>query len=226
MQRFAVIGLGRFGGQLARALARAGNEVIAIDKDKRLIEQISEDVAVAVQLDSTDEDALRAQSVDKVDAAIVGIGQDFENNILTTVVLKAIGVKYILARAERRTHGEILKRIGAHEVIFPEEESAMRWAFRLRAPQLGEKLEFAPGYSLVQYQAPLSFDGKDLLNLQLRKKYRVNLIGIRSGGEGAETEKKVKRRIINVPQPDTIIKQGDLLWLVGSDEDLASLPDK
>jgi len=224
MQRFAVIGLGRFGSQLARALARAGAEVIAIDRNRRLVEEIADEVAVAVQLDSTDEDALRAQDVDKVDAAVVGIGQDFEANILTTVVLKAIGIKYILARAERKTHGQILKRIGAHEVIFPEEESALRWAFKLRAPQLSEKMEFAPGYSLVQYHAPASFNGRDLLTLDLRRKHRVNLIAIRPAADAADP--KASRQVINVPQPDTIIRRGDLLWLVGADEDLAALPSE
>ena len=226
MLRFAVIGLGRFGAQLARALTRAGAEVIAIDKDRKLVEQISKDVTIAVNLDSTDEDALRSQGVDKVDAAIVGIGKDFEANILTTVTLKSMNVKYICARAEQVTHGRILRRIGAHEVIFPEEESAQRWAFKLRAPHISEKLEFAEGFSLAQYTAPAGFDGKSLLDLQLRKKYRVNLIGLRRSGGPEESGKKVKRQIINVPLPETMINKGDLLWLVGSDDDLAALPDK
>jgi len=234
MQRFAVIGLGRFGTQLARSLTRAGAEVLAIDKDRKIIEQISPEVTVAVRLDSTDEDALRAQGVDKVDVAIVGIGQDFEANLLTTVTLKAMGVEHICSRAERIKHGEILRRIGADEVIFPKDESARRWSFKLMAPQISEKLEFAPGFSLAQYTAPPSFDGKTIVDLQLRKKYRVNLIGLRKttdeptdadqspGREGRRTA----RPIINVPVPETVINHGDLLWLVGSDEDLAALPDK
>ena len=226
MPRFAVIGLGRFGSQLARALTRTGAEVIAIDKDHKSVEQISKEVAVAVRLDSTDEEALRSQGVDKVEAAIVGIGQDFEANILTTVTLKSLKVRYICARAEQQTHGEILRRIGADEVIFPEDESAQRWAFKLWAPHISEKLEFAEGFSLAQYTAPASFDGKTLLELQLRKKYRVNLIGLRHSGGPAADEKKNKRQIINVPQPDSMIHKGDLLWLAGSDEDLAALPDK
>ena len=226
MQRFAIIGLGRFGEKLALALTRAGAEVIAVDKDRKLIEQISEEVTMAVRLDSTDPDALRAQGIDKVDAAIVGIGQDFEANILTTMILKSLGVKYICSRAEQPTQEMILRRIGADEVIFPEEESANRWAFRLRAPQIHEKLEFAEGYSLAQYTAPESFDGKTLLELDLRKKYHVNLIGLRKGGEQGNGQKKIHRQIINVPQPDMVINQGDLLWLVGRDEDLAALPQQ
>jgi len=223
MQRFAVIGLGRFGSRLAKALTKAGVEVIAIDKDRKIIEQISDEVTMAVRLDSTDEDALRAQGVDKVDVAIIGIGQDFESNILTTVTLKSMGVKYICVRAEQKRHGQILRRIGADEIIFPEDESALRWSFKLVAPQIGEKLDFAPGFSLAKYIAPLSFDNKTLLELRLRSKYNVNLIGLRHSGSD---QQKTTQQIINVPLPETIIQKGDLLWLVGSDEDLAKLPNK
>ncbi len=224
MQRFAVIGLGRFGAQLAKGLTRAGAEVVAIDKDRKIIENISSEVTVAVRLDSTDEDALLAQGVDKVDVAIIGIGQGFETSILTTVTLKSIGVKHICARAERQMHGRILRRIGADEIIFPEDESAQRWSFKLMAPQISEKLEFAPGFSLAQYTAPGSFQDKTIIELQLRKKYRVNLVGFRRAETKSDT--KLSRQVINVPQPDTVIHKGDLLWLVGSDEDLATLPEK
>jgi trk/ktr system potassium uptake protein len=224
MQRFAVIGLGRFGAQLAKGLTRAGAEVVAIDKDRKIIENISSEVTVAVRLDSTDEDALLAQGVDKVDVAIIGIGQGFETSILTTVTLKSIGVKHICARAERQMHGRILRRIGADEIIFPEDESAQRWSFKLMAPQISEKLEFAPGFSLAQYTAPGSFQDKTIIELQLRKKYSVNLVGFRRAETKSDT--KLSRQVINVPQPDTVIHKGDLLWLVGSDEDLATLPEK
>lgn len=222
MRRFAVIGLGRFGSRLARALTQAGAEVIAIDKDRRLVEDIANDVAVAVRLDSTDEEALRAQGVDKMDVAIVGIGQDFEANILTTVTLKSLGVRHICARAERMTHGKILRRIGADEVIFPEEESAHRWAFKLATPHLKEKLEFAPGFSLAQYLAPSSFDGKTLMELNLRKKFEVNLVMLRRAvsAEGGGSE------VVSVPLPETVIHLHDTLWLVGSDDHLARLPEK
>jgi len=226
MARFAVIGLGRFGGQLARMLARAGAEVIAIDKDRKIIEDIADEVTLAVRLDSTDEEALRAHAVEKVDVAVVGIGQDFEANILTTVTLKSLGVKHICVRAERQTHGEILRRIGADEVIFPEEESAFRWSFKLLAPRISEKLEFAPGFSLAQYTAPASFHHKSLLDLNLRKKFQVNLIGLRKAVDITEDIKKTSGPVINVPLPETIIHEGDLLWLVGSDDDLAQLPNK
>ncbi len=225
MPRIAVIGLGRFGSQLALQLSKSGAEVIAIDKDGKLVDQLAHEVAVAVRLDSTDEQALREQGIDKVDVAVVSIGDDFEANILTTVTLKSLGVKCICSRAEEETHGKILKRIGADEIIIPEEESAQRWSFRLLAPQIGEKMELAPGFSLARYTAPDSFAGKSLIDLQLRKKYRVNLIGLRPHGEITDEEKKSKK-LIKMPQPETIIQKSDILWLVGADEDLANLPEK
>ncbi len=216
MQKFAVIGLGRFGSQLAKNLTSRGAEVLAIDKDRRIIEKISGEVAIAVRLDSTDEEALSHQGVDKVDAAIVGIGKDFEASVLTTVILKSMEIGHICCRAERSLHGRILKRIGANAVIYPEDESAQHWSFMLTAPQIGEKLDFAPGYSLIKYTAGKSFDKKSLLDLHLRKEYQVNLVGIRRGSDAGD--------IINVPMPDTVIRKGDLLWMVGAEENLAKLP--
>jgi len=231
MKRFAVIGLGRFGKKLAIALAMSGAEVIAIDKDRNEIELIRDQVSLAVRLDSTDEEALKAQGVDKVDVAIVGIGQGggggegFESAILTVVNLRQMGVKQIYARAEDLIAGEVFSKVGATDVIYPEIESAQKWAYKLIAPQIGEKIDFAPGYSLARIKAPASFDGKTLMDLQLRQKYNVNLVAIKRG-EHSKTKKQEKGQIINVPMPSTIIYQDDILMVAGSDADLAKLPQE
>jgi trk system potassium uptake protein TrkA len=228
MRRFAVIGLGRFGQKLAIALAMSGAEVIAIDKNRDEIELITDQVSHAVRLDSTDEEALKAQGVDKVDVAIIGIGQGgggFESAILTVVNLRQMGVKQIYARAEGLIAGEVFSKVGATEVIYPEIESAQRWAFKLIAPQIGEKIDFAPGYSLARVKAPASFDGKTVMDLQLRQKYSVNLVLIKRG-EHATRTKDQKGKIINVPMPSTVIYQDDILMIAGSDADLAKLPQE
>ena len=228
MKRFAVIGLGRFGQKLAIALAMSGAEVIAIDKNREEIEMITDQVSHAVRLDSTDEEALKAQGVDKVDVAIVGIGQGsggFESAILTVVNLRQMGIKQIYARAEDLIAGEVFSKVGATEVIYPEIESAQRWAYKLIAPQIGEKIDFAPGYSLARITAPASFDGKTVMELQLRQKYNVNLVLIKRG-EHTEAKKSEKGKIINVPMPNTIIYQHDILMVAGSDADLAKLPQE
>ena len=229
MARFAVIGLGRFGQKLAIALAMSGAEVIAIDKNRDTIELIADQVSHAVRLDSTDEEALKAQGIDKVDVAIIGIGQGtgrgFESAILTVVNLRQMGVKQIYARAEDLIAGEVFSKVGATEVIYPEIESAQRWAFKLIAPQIGEKIDFAQGYSLARIKAPLSFDGKTVMDLQLRQKYNVNLVLIKRAENSGKT-KEQNGKIINVPMPGTIIYQDDILMVVGSDPDLAKLPQQ
>jgi trk system potassium uptake protein TrkA len=228
MRRFAVIGLGRFGQKLAISLAMSGAEVIAIDKNREQIELITDQVSFAVRLDSTDEEALKAQGIDKVDVAIIGIGQGgggFEDAILTVVNLRQMGIKHIYARAENLVAGEVFSKIGATEVIYPEIESAQRWAFKLIAPQIGEKIDFAPGYSLARVKAPPSFDGKTVMDLQLRQKYNVNLVLIKRG-ENSKEAKTEKDKIINVPMPSTVIYQDDILMVAGSDADLAKLPQE
>ncbi len=224
MKRFAVIGLGRFGKKLAIALSMSGAEVIAIDRDRTVVDQIRDQVSHAVRLDSTDEDALKAQGVGKVDVAIVGMGQGgrtFESAIMTVVSLKAMGVKQILARAQNLTAGQVFSAVGATGVVYPEIETAQRWAYKLIAPQIGEKIDFAPGYSLASITAPASFHDKTVKELQLRQKYNVNLVAVKRGEEGGK-----KENIINVPMPDTIIYAGDILMVAGSDKDLATLPQE
>ena len=222
MRKFAVIGLGRFGQKLAASLTMNEAEVIAIDLNREIIEQIRDQVTYAVRLDSTDEDALRSQNVDKVDVAIVGIGQSskgFESSVLTVVNLKAMGVPLIYARAESLMQGQVLSKVGATEVIYPEIESAQRWAYKLISPQIMDKLDFAPGYSIASMLAPESFNEKTVLDLQLRQKYRVNLVSIKRGEKSG-----IADEIINVPLAETIIYEGDILMVAGKDADLARLP--
>ncbi|MCK4914112.1 MAG: TrkA family potassium uptake protein [Planctomycetes bacterium] len=229
MKRFAVIGLGRFGKKLAIALAMSGAEVIAVDRERAVIDGIRDQVSHAVRLDSTDEEALKAQGIDKVDVAIVGIGGQgglaFEAAILTVVNLRQIGVKQIFTRAQDLIAGEVFSKVGATEVIYPEIESAQRWAYKLIAPQIGEKIDFAPGYSLARIKSPASFDGKTVMDLQLRQKYNVNLVAIKRS-ENSKAKKQEKGGIINVPMPSTIIYAEDILMVAGSDADLAKLPQE
>jgi trk system potassium uptake protein TrkA len=226
MKRFVVIGLGRFGKKLAVALSISGAEVVAIDKDREIIEDIRDDVSHAVRLDSTDIDALKAQGLDKMDVAIVGMGQaghGFEAAILTVVNLKQLGIPLIYARAENPTAGQVFLAIGATDVVYPEIETAQRWAYKLIAPHIEEKIDFAPGYSLARISAPASFNGLTIMELQLRQKYNINLVAIKRG-ENADAEEKDS--IINVPMPNTIIYTDDIMMVAGADSDLARLPQE
>jgi trk system potassium uptake protein TrkA len=218
--------LGRFGQKLAIALSMSGAEVIAIDKNREVVELIRDQVSHAVRLDSTDEEALKAQGIDNVDVAVIGMGQEgFEAAILTVVTLRQMGIKQVYARAESLVAGEVFSKVGATEVIYPEIESAQRWAYKLIAPQIGEKIDFAPGYSLARIEAPDSFDGRTVMDLQLRQKYNVNLVLIKHSDE-AKARKTEKDALINIPMPDTVIYKGDVLMIAGSDADLARLPQE
>ena len=224
MKRFVVIGLGRFGKKLAIALAMSGAEVIAIDREREIIEDIRDQVSHAVRLDSTDEEAMRAQGVDKADVAIVGMGERgraFESAILTVVNLKQMGVPQIYARAANLTAGQVFSAVGATDVIYPEIETAQRWAYRLIAPHIEEKIDFAPGYSLARVKAPASFHGQTVMELQLRQKYNVNLVAIKRSEENLSDDEE---RVINVPMPETPVYADDILMIAGSDVDLSRLP--
>ena len=226
MSRYAVIGLGRFGQKLAKLLAQSGAEVIAIDNDSEIVQRVRDDVTLAVRLDSTDEQALLDQGVDKVDCAVVGIGANFEANVLTVSTLKKIGVRRVVGRAGSGVRGEILKRIGADEVVFPEDESATRWANRLITPQFEDFIELDEGHSLVQVPAPQAFVNKTPRDLGLRAKHGLNLVAIRrpvSPQAGADPDAQAWR-VIPVVDPDDAIEPGDILVLIGSNESLARLP--
>ncbi len=226
MRRFAVIGLGSFGQHLARALSSAGDEVIAIDRDAHLVERVRDEVALAVRLDSTDKLALESQSVGEVDAAVVGIGEDFESAALTVVALKEIGVKHIIARAMSDTQAAILRKVGADDIASAEQESAFRWAHRLSMPQLEQYVEVGEGHSLIYRQAPTAFCGKTLLELELRKQYGVNLVALRRPSVKKEPNLAGQSyEVISVPRPDTKVLQGDTLILIGSNENLSGLPE-
>ncbi len=226
MQRFAVIGLGRFGRRLATLLADSGAEVIAVDRKSELIAQLRDKVTLAVSLDSTDEQALIAQGIDKVDVAIVGIGADFEDAALTTTILKQIGVGRVISRATTTMRGKILTRIGADDVVNPERESAERWRNRLLAPSIIERIELAEDHSLTQLAAPESFFNKTLIDLDIRKKYKVNIVAINRTIEEIDDEgiRRTRQFVISVPLPDTMIESGDILLLIGSDQAMESFP--
>lgn len=225
MDKYAVIGLGRFGAGLARALAGAGAEVIAIDRQSKPVDRVRDEVTLAVRLDSTDEEALRSQGVGDVDAAIVGIGDDFESSALTVAVLKDLGVPYIVARAENEIQERILRSVGAHEVSSPEYESALRWAHRLQLPVLGQYIELGDEHSVISVPAADAFVGKTLLELDFRNTYGANLIAIERPIADAQAapDRKTRRTLI-VPTGKTTIQAEDVLVLVGANDALTELP--
>ena len=225
MARFAVIGLGRFGGRLAELLAQAGAEVIAVDSNREIVESLGDEVSLAVCLDSTDVEALKSQGIDKVDVAVVGMGDNFEASVMTTVLLKKLGVPRVVSRAATVIRGDILRQVGADDIVNPERESAQRWCNHLLAPAIIRHLDLAQGYSLAQLSAPGSFHGKTLGQLALMQKYGVNVVAIRRKVPAHGAPGKVPQEtVISPPMGSTVIQEGDSLLVVGSDSALRDLP--
>ena len=224
LPRVAVIGLGRFGMTLARTLGENGAEVIAIDSDPRLVDQVKDVVAAAVRLDSTDEVALGGQEVGKCDVAVVAIGENFEAALLTTVLVKRLGVRRVICRAQSAVHAEIYRQIGADEVIQPEMQAGAALGRSLASPHIDEVVPLAEGYSLIEMHAPQAFLDKTLAGLNLRAKYQVNLVAIKRTHVVAVGGRNVTEEVLSVPTPDEIIREGDTLVLVGPNESLNRLP--
>lgn len=226
MKTFAIIGLGRFGRRLATSLTEHGHEVIAVDTRQDLIEEARDEVALAVRLDATEAAALKAQNIDRVDAAIVTIGEHFEANALATATLKEIGVKQVISRAGTSIQAKILARIGADQVVSPEDESAVRLGRQLSNPNIMEFVELSEGHSLIQVKAPKPFHNKTLGQIDLRKKYNINLVAIKKqvSTVKAQGEETTQEQVIDVPMADTVIRPDDILVLVGATDSLARLP--
>jgi trk system potassium uptake protein TrkA len=222
MRKFAVIGLGKFGYKLATTLANEGAEVLAIDLDRRLVDQIKDEVSIAVCLDSKDPEALKSQGLDKIDVAIVCIGVDFEANQLTTLHLKHMGVKHVITKASNQLQGQILRLIGADQIIIPEEEMGKTLAERLATPNIENYMRLSENHSLAETYVPKRFIGKSILDLQLRKMFNVIIVYIRKprkSGKEDETQEEVRWEGV-IPTPDYVFEEGDLLFVLGKEADV------
>ena len=215
---FAVIGLGRFGSAMATTLTELGQEVLGVDADEERVRAMADVVHQAVELDATDERALRGAGVPDVDVAIVSIGENIEASVLVVMQVKELGVQTILAKAVTPLHGRILKKLGVSRLIFPEREMAVRLAHSLVVPNLIDYIELSKDFSIVEMPAPAEWIDKSLKDLQLRGRYGLTLIAIRRPGRTSDGE------ITTVAPPaEELIRANDILALVGSNDRLAQL---
>lgn len=211
-KQVVVIGLGRFGSSLARTLSDQGNEVLGLDIDLKRVEFVAEFATQAAQADATDEDALREMGVRDFDIGVVAIGGDIKSSILVTLLLKRLGVKMVISKAQDDLHGEILEKVGADRVVYPERETGVRVAHAISTPNLVDYLEVISGYGIAKLVVPLSFVGKELGQLELRSRYGLTPLILRRAGE----------LLIN-PSRSEVLNQGDVLVLSGKDEQLEAL---
>lgn len=181
MKQFIVIGLGRFGASVAQTLTDSGHDVLAIDQDNQIIQDISNSVTHAVEADATDEEALKTLGVRNFDVAIVSIGDNLHANILCTLILKELGVPYVIVKAQDNLHGKVLTKVGADRVVYPERDMGERIANNLISSNVLDYLEFAPNYSVVEIMASENMIGKTLAEVGFRNKFDVNVMAIKRG---------------------------------------------
>ncbi len=213
-KQFAVIGLGRFGSSIAQTLFEMGHDVLAIDESEERVNSLAKYVTHAVQVDSTNEDALKSLGLEAFDVVIVSIGKNVQGNILTTLILKELGAKYIVSKAMTELHGKVLYKIGAHKVVSPERDMAIRIAHNLVSANILDFIELSPEYRIVEIKTPQGMTGKTLKELDFRAKFGATVIAVKSN-EG-----------INVsPGANDTIQENDIMVLVGSNESFKKIED-
>ena len=214
MRLFVVIGIGNFGYYTAQHLYELGSEVMVIDSKKERIQSIKDQVSRAVVADATDREVLERLGVPDVDVAVVSVGDRLDTSILITLYLKEMGVKEVVVKAVTEDHGKILEKIGASSVIFPERDSGVRLANSLSSSNVIEHLPLSEGYSILEIAASAKLVGKTLKELRLRNRFGIQVIAIKE---------LVPDRMHMPPDPDFVIKDSDMLIVVGQDESLESL---
>ncbi|MFC4320353.1 potassium channel family protein [Litchfieldia salsa] len=208
-KEFAVIGLGRFGGSICRALSEEGMEVMAMDMDEDKVNGYSTIASHAVVGDSTDESVLKSLGIRNFDHVIVAIGDNIQASILTTLILKELGVKHITVKAQNDYHEKVLSKIGADQIVHPERDMGKRIAHNIISNNVLDYLELSDEHSIVELVASRRMDGNTLIDMDIRAKYGINIVAIKRG-----------KNIIVSPQATELIHQGDILIVIGADTDI------
>jgi len=210
MGRFTVIGLGKFGREVARNLYAKGHEVVGIDNDPERVQDLRDDTTQAIVADCTEADTLKSLGIDNSEAVVVSLGEKMDATVLVTLYLREMGVRRIVTKAVSPDHGKVLRLVGATEVVLPERDTALRVASALGTHGVLEYLPLGPGFSLIELAAPGRFVGRTLGELEIRRRFHVLVVAVKNGD-----------RLDLVPGAGYRIQEGDLLMLIGSDQDLA-----
>ena len=212
MKSYIVIGLGRFGSEVARKLSEFGCEVLAIDSRSDLVQQVSGSVAQAVVGDATDKEVLRALGAADFECAVVAIGESLSASVLATMNLKELGVPQVVCKAHDETHRKVLEKLGADRVVIPEQENAGRLARSLSTPNVLDYIELSDAYGIIEVPAPKPWQEKSLIELNIRAKLGVNIIAVRRGGA-----------ITVSPDAQFRIQAEDILVVLGDSDALSTV---
>ena len=214
MKRVVVIGLGIFGFNIARDLFENGFEVVAIDKDKEVVQKIRDYSTKAILADGTDKEVMETIGIQEDDVVIVSFGEDLAAATLLTLHLREMKVKRIIAKAPDEDHKHVLERVGATEVIIPEKEMADKVARSLISPNVLDYIPLSEDYTICELVPPSSLMGKTIGELHLRSKYHIEVIAVRE---------VLPDRIRMVPRADFVIKDSDVLVVIGKEEDIQKI---
>jgi trk system potassium uptake protein TrkA len=214
MKRVVVIGLGIFGTQLARQLYEGGLEVVAIDKNRDVVQRIKDHSTKAVLADATDKEVLESIGIDAKDTVVISFGEDLSASTLLTLYLKEMKVKEIIVKVPNEDYKRILLKVGASEAIIPEREMANKVARSIITPNVLEYLPISEDYTIVELAPPTDFIGKSLADLDLRKKYALQVIAIRD---------VLTNKMQLVPRASAIIKDSDVLVIIGREDDIRKI---
>lgn len=204
MKSFVVIGLGRFGMQVAKKLSQQGCEVLALDRSSDLVQQLGEIVTQAVIADARDKEVLRSLGVKDFDCAVVAIGDSLSDSVLATLNLKELGVPYVICKAHDETHRNVLEKLGADRVVIPEQENADRLAKSLSSTNVLDYIELSSDYGIIEVPVPASWENKSLIELNVRAKLGVNILSVKRGGS-----------ITVSPSADYRMVKGDIMLVLG-----------
>jgi trk system potassium uptake protein TrkA len=214
MRQAVVIGLGIFGSNIAKTLFENGFDVVAIDKKKEMVQKMANLSTRAIVADATDKSILETIGIQPDDIVIVSFGEDLAASTLLTLHLKELGVKTIIVKAPHEDHKRILEMVGATEVIIPEQEMAKRVAKSIIAPNVLDFLSLSDGYVISEVAPPESFIGKTFSDLHLRSRFKVTVLAIRDA---------LTDHLRMVPAASFIIKDSDVLIVIGREEDVGKL---
>lgn len=215
--KFSVIGLGSFGSNVAKTLYEMGHEVVAIDEEKSKVDDMKDAATHAVQMNAADKENLQAVGITDMDVVVVSLGPDMESSVLTTLYLKEMAVRRIVAKALTEDHAKILEAVGATEVIYPEKDMAIKTALRLSNPNILEYLPLISGLTVQEIAAPEKFIGKSLKELDLRNKYNIQVMAIKG---------IIPEKTTFMPKADFVIKDSDILIILGEEKQLKKLDAK
>ena len=224
-RRVAVFGLGRFGAGLAVRLAELGADVLAVDSRADIVEEIDARVSRAVCLDATSEFALRKLDPESMDLAIVCIGRNISAGLLVTAVLQRVGIKQIWVRAIDHNQAQILEAMGVSRIISLENEMALQVAQEITMPATQIVAPLTSDHALAEIKVRPDFVGKTLQELDFRNRYGVNIVAIKSRevATGPNGPEKVQIHVNDLPHAEDVIKEGDVLVVIGTDEKIAAL---